>query len=134
MCSPPLGCRPLTRLPQSWASLSSCPHVWPIFLTSASRFCCHVFLGWPLFLFPCGFHLRACLVMFVAGLCSLWPIHLQRHCWISASTSFCFVCCHSSSLLILSGHCMWRIHLRQLLMNVWILLVVVMVFLHISAP
>ena len=110
-----VGYRPLTRFLQS-LQLPPCV------------------LDRPLFLFPWGFHLRDCLGILVAGLCKVWLIHLQGRCWISASTGFCFVRCHSSSLLILSSHRMRRICLRQLMMNVWILLVIVMVVLHVSAP
>ncbi|KAH3880365.1 hypothetical protein DPMN_004279 [Dreissena polymorpha] len=53
---------------QFWASLSSCPHVWPICLASASRSWRQVFLGRPLFLFPWGFHVRDCLVVLDEGL------------------------------------------------------------------
>ncbi|KAH3854302.1 hypothetical protein DPMN_096839 [Dreissena polymorpha] len=76
-----LGHRPPTSFLQAsrfWASLSSCPHVWPICLASASRSRCQVFLGRPLFLFHWGFHVRDCLVVLDAGLRRVWPIHLQR--------------------------------------------------------
>ena len=84
--------------------------------------------------FPAGFLVRARLVMLVAGLRKMWPIHLQRRCWKSTPTGFCFIRCHSSSFPALSGHRIWRIHLRQLLVSVWILLVVVMVVLNVLAP
>ncbi|KAH3825198.1 hypothetical protein DPMN_127071 [Dreissena polymorpha] len=75
-----LGHRPPTSFLQAsrfWASLSSCPHVWPTCLASASRSRRQVFLGRPLFLFPWGFHVRDCLVVLDAGLRRVWPIHLQ---------------------------------------------------------
>ena len=68
---------------RSWASLSNCPQVLPIFLMSSSRSRRHEFIGLPLFLFPWVFHFRAYLVLLVAGLCSVWPIHFQRRFKIS---------------------------------------------------
>ncbi|KAH3728540.1 hypothetical protein DPMN_054497 [Dreissena polymorpha] len=53
---------------QFWATPSSCPHVWPIRLASASRSLSQVFLGHPLFLFPWGFHVRDCHVVLDAAL------------------------------------------------------------------
>ncbi|KAH3861420.1 hypothetical protein DPMN_024348 [Dreissena polymorpha] len=72
---PPTSFLQTTRF---WVSPSSCPHVWPICLASASRSRSQVFLGHPLFLFPWGFHVRDCLVVLDAGLRRVWPFHLQR--------------------------------------------------------
>jgi hypothetical protein len=65
-------------------------------IDNLERFKFEVFLGLPLFLFPCGFHLRARLVVLVVSLRRVRPIHLQWHCRISTSAGLCFVCCHSS--------------------------------------
>ena len=69
--------------------------VYPIFLASDSTSRRQVFLGRPLFLFPWGFHVSACLVMLVVGFLNVWPI--QRHFlrFISISTGSC---CHSCYL------------------------------------
>ena len=66
-----LGHRPPTSFLQAsrfWASLSSCPHVWPICIVSASSSRRQVILGRHLFVFPLGFHVRDCLVVFDPGL------------------------------------------------------------------
>ena len=104
--STPLGHRPPTRdlqASRSWAFCSSCLHVHPILLVSASRSRRHVFLGRPLFLLPWGFQVSACLVRVKSGFRSVWPIHFQRRLRISSSAGSWFVLCHRSCLLILFG-------------------------------
>ena len=121
---PLLGHRPPTRFLQpalSWASCYSWPQVCPILFMSASRSCCQLFLGLPLFLFLWGFHRRACLVVLVAGLRNVRQIHFQRRFKISWSAVFWFVCCRSSPLLIKAGKRNLSILLRQSLRKVWIL-------------
>ena len=54
----------------SCAAPISC-QVYPIFLASDSTSRRQVFLGRPLFLFPWGFHVSACLVMLVVGFLSV---------------------------------------------------------------
>lgn len=39
--------------------------------------------GRPFHLWPCGFHLRACLVMLAVGFQCVWPIHLQLFSFLS---------------------------------------------------
>ena len=98
------GHRPPIRSLQpspSWASLPSCIQVWPIFLPSVSRSRRQVIRGLPLFLFPWGFHLRTSLVVLVAVLRSVWPIHPHRF-QISTSADFLLVRWHNSSLPIVS--------------------------------
>ena len=105
-----LGHRPSTSLRQagrSWASASSCPHVRPIFLISASTSRRKLFRGRPLFLLPCGFHESDSLVMLRLAFLRVWPIHLHRLWRISTSIGCWFVLCHSSWLLIC-----WPINLR----------------------
>ena len=48
--------------------------VYPIFFTSDAMSRRQVFLGRPLFFFPCGFHVRVCLVVLDWGFLSVWPI------------------------------------------------------------
>lgn len=90
-----------------------------------------MFLGWPLYL-PSEFNLSACLVMLFGGL-NMYPF--QRHLlfW-SSSIGCCPVISHSLVVLMVSGHCSYRICMRQLLMKVWILWVIALVVLHVSAP
>ena len=59
---------------QGFSSLSSCPQVWHVLLTSASRSRRQLFLGRPLFLFPWGFHERDCLVILEASLQRVCPM------------------------------------------------------------
>ena len=106
-CEPLVRQRPPTRVLQasrSPARLSSCFHVWPSLLVLASRSRRQVFLGLPRFLFPCGFQVRARLVVLKPGFLSVCPTHPHRLRRISCSTGICLVCCHSSWLLIFSGH------------------------------
>jgi hypothetical protein len=69
-----------------------------------------------------------------------WLVYVEcglsnsKRCLISRCTDFWFVCCHSSSLLMLSGQRIQRTILRQLLMNVWIFFAVFTVVLQVSAP
>jgi hypothetical protein len=51
--------------------------VWFVFFASFLRSRRQVFRGLSPFLFPLRFRLRACLVVLVAGLRRVWPIHLQ---------------------------------------------------------
>lgn len=99
---------------------------------SASSSRHHVFLGLPLFRFPCGFHVRACLVMLFAGLRKVCPIHLQCRFLISSSAGSWFVFCHSL-LLLVSGQRICKILSRQLLMKTSTFLVMAAVLLQVSA-
>jgi len=86
------------------------------------------------FSFPCGFHVRACLVIVDAGFRSVWPIHPHRHLLISSPT-FCWcVFSHKSVLLMVFGQRIWRNPLRQLLIKVCNFFLVVLVGLRVSAP
>ena len=72
-----LGHRPPTTVLQrlrSWAILSIFPKLHPTSSMSAMRSSLHELFGLPLFLFPCGFHVRACRVMLDAGFRSGCPI------------------------------------------------------------
>ena len=100
--------------------------------------CCHVekmtqvFLGRPLFLFPWGFLVSACLVMIDVGFPCVWPI--QRHFlrFISISTGTWFVLVHRVLLLTLSDHFTFMILRRHLFTNVCILFIVCLEILHVS--
>ena len=63
-----------------------------------------VLLGRPLPLLPCGFHLRACLVMLFGGFFSVWPIHVHFLFLICVFMGSCFFLCQRSSFLTLSNH------------------------------
>ena len=49
---------------------------------------------------------------------SVWPIHLHLRVLISVSSGDCLVMFHRSSMETTSGHLMFRIFLRHLLVNV----------------
>ena len=101
---------------------------------SVRRFLLYVFLGRPVFLFLCGFHVRACLEIVDVGFRSVWPIHPHRLFLISSPT-FCWcIFSHKSLLLMVFGQRIWRILLRQLLIKVRYFLVVVLVVLSVSDP
>lgn len=92
--------RPPTMVRQralSWAALSISLQVWPVFVKSASKSRRQVFLGLPLFRFPCGFHFSACLVMLFAGFLRVCPIHPHLLRRISSSTGIWLVRCHRSA-------------------------------------
>ena len=118
----------------SWASASSCPHVRPIFIISASTSRRQLFRGRPLFLLPCGFQESDSLVMFGLAFLRVWPIHLHRLWRISTSIGCWFVLRHSSWLLIISGQWISSIFLRQVLRKVCNFFVLATVVLQVSAP
>ena len=97
--------------------------VYSIVLTSDSTSRRQVILGRPLFLFPWGFHVRACLVMLDVGFLSVWPI--QRHFrFIYFSTGSWLVVVNKVLLLNLSDHITFMILRRHLFTNVCILFTV----------
>ena len=106
--------------------------VYPIFFTSASMSRRQVLLGRPLFLFPWGFHVRACLVMLDGGFLSVRQI--QRHFlrFISISTGSWLVLVHKVLLLTLSDHFTFIILRRHLFTNICILFTVCLVIIHVS--
>ena len=65
---------------------------------------------------------------------STCPIQPHRLIIISISMGPCYVRCQSSALLMISGHCILRTHLRQVFMKVWTFLVFFLVVLHVSDP
>ena len=108
---------------RSWESWDTSPHENPISLVSLSTSLLQVFLGLPFFLFPCGFHVRACLVMLSFGFLRVWPIHFHFLIFMSSSIGLWLVLRHNSSFVILSGQWIWRIFLRQEFTNVCTLLI-----------
>ena len=107
---------------------------WPRLCISASAFLPNLFLSLPLFLFPRGLRIRACLVMFLGGFLMVWPMQpyfLLRICEDSGSW-FAFL--HRSSLILLSGQRIQKTVWRQLLMKVWSVWSFALVILNILDP
>lgn len=83
--------------------------------TSSSKVLLQLFLPQPWLLYPCGFHLSACLVTLLVGFLRMCPIqsHLCRLIWMS------ILCCtalgRSSSFLMTSGQWVPMMDLRHLL-------------------
>lgn len=127
MCYPftPYMIKVATRAPQSLlpcALASSWPQVRPIFLVFASRHLGQVFFD----LFPWRFHVKACLVMLVSACAqSILAFFFQLLAFVEYFLH--------RQMLLLSGNEIWRILLRQLLINVCTLLSTVFVILNISA-
>lgn len=67
----------------SWALLSSWLQVILMVMMSASWSRCQVFGVRLLSHSPCGFHVRACLVVLLAGFRIVFPARLYRSFWIS---------------------------------------------------
>ena len=107
-----------------WLYFLSATSCIPSFFMSIWNSICQVFVGRPLFLFPWGFHIRACLVVFNIGLRRVCPIHRHLLCPISSLAGVCFVLVHRSSFEILSGQWIFRIFLMHPFMKVCTLLVV----------
>ncbi len=83
-------------------------------------------------LFLCRFEVRAWHVMLDTGFLRLCPIQPHFCCRICLVSGSCPAHCCRSSLLILSGHLMLKMHLRQVLMKVGILSCIIFVLLHVS--
>ena len=98
---------------QYWAFLFASPLV--VFMASNSEIIPlpHEFFGLPLFLFPWGFHSKACFVMLLFAFLSVCPIHFHRLDLIVKLIGCCFVFLHSSLLLMVSGHFTPKTVLRQ---------------------
>ena len=90
---------PLTNslhLTRFGASFSAEFQLCPCSFNSDSVSLRQVFLGRPLLLLPCGFHLRACLVMLFGGFLSVWPIHAHFFFLISVFMWSWFALCQRS--------------------------------------
>ena len=99
---------------------------------SASKSCLDEFLGRPLFLFPCGFQDRACVVMLVEDFRRVWPIHRQSLIMISTSAGLWLEPCHRSSLLMVIGQRIRKILHRHKLIKVCTFFVVATVVPYLS--
>ena len=117
-----------------WASLFRSCHSYPSFSISWVVFLLQVFLGLPTLLFPCGFHCRARRVIEFVGFLNVCPIHPHFIFLMSCSTGNCLVFPYRSVFLILSGHLMFMIRLRQLLTKTCSLLRRLFVVFHVSQP
>ena len=63
-----IGCQQqVSKCLRSWASSSFSPQLHPTSSKSAMKLHLQEFFNLPLFLLPCGFHVRACLVMLDVG-------------------------------------------------------------------
>ena len=81
----------ILRSTQFWAVFFSSFQQCPILNICASVSLSRVFLGLPFFLFPCGFQVRACLVMLLAGFLRMWPIQPHFLLQICSATSPRFI-------------------------------------------
>ena len=117
-----------------WAALVIPDQLVPCCFSSASVSCLQLLRGRPLFLFPCGFQVRAWRVVLDAGFLRVCPIqpHFLRS--ICLATGSCPARSHSSSFRIFSCHWMLQMRLRQVLKNVWIFRCIVCVVRHVSHP
>ena len=116
----PVEHRPSTSFLQadlSRATLSISPHDFLMSFASAITDLLQVSMGLPRFLWPCGFHVRACLAVLVAGRLRVCPIHFRLLVLISSPIGTIRVFSHRSLLLTISNHLSPRICLRHLLME-----------------
>ena len=120
----------------------------PCFFTSSAIDLLQVVLGQPVFLFPCGFQSKACLVTLLVCFRRVCPIRvhfllaisLLMLCWsvlLMLCWSILLMLCWSVFLqmclfVVLFCHLDFRMYLRYLLMNVCSILFVVLVTLHVS--
>ena len=93
----------------SCGCLSNCYQLKPASLISPSADRRQLILSRPLLRFPCGVHLKACLVVLVVGSYRVWPSQPQRLPLICNSTLSCPVVCHKSHFEIVSGQDIFRI-------------------------
>ena len=95
-----------------------CPaHVLPVVFASVSILLHQVCLSRPSFRFPSWFHSIACLVTLEAGSRRIWPIHLHFLFLISKSIWTCLVLFQRCSLKMTSGHLMFKMFPRPLLIK-----------------
>ena len=80
-------------------------------LSSSSTDLLQVFTGLPIYLLPCGFHSRACLVVSDVGSRKVCPIQFHLRLAISSGTHSCPVLAQSSLLLIFSVQYIFLRHL-----------------------
>ena len=117
-----------------WAALAIPPQLFPCSFISSSVSRLQLLRGRSLFLFPCGFQVRAWRVILDAGflrVCLIQPYFLRRICLAPGS---CPTRANRSSFLIFSGHLILWMHLRQVLKNVCIFCSIDFVVRHVSHP
>ena len=104
----------------------------PCFFTSSATDLLRVVLGLPVFLFPCGFQSKACLVTVLV--CFRWvcPIHVHFLLAISLLMLCWPVLLQISLFVVLSCHLVFRMYLRH--NEVCSIRIVVLVSLHVSEP
>ena len=90
--------------------------------------------GRPLFLLPCGFHLRAWRLVLFGGFLKMWPIQDHFLLRICLETGSCPALSHNTSFLSLSDHLIPNILLRHVLRNVCSRLCTFPVVFHVSRP
>jgi hypothetical protein len=95
---------------------------------------CHVCLGHPLLLFPCGFQSKASLLMASFPFLTVCPIRFHFRLLICVDFSVCSVLLHSSLFEITSGKWMFKIRRKQRLTKVCSSEVVVFIPFHVSDP
>ena len=89
-------------------------------LSSLCKLLLQVCLGRPLFLFPCGFHSSACLVILLGSFRRVWPTHRHFRRLIWTSIGCWFALAHRLAFGTLSNHLRCRICRRHPLTKVWI--------------
>ena len=120
------------HLARSWASCVTSFQVISRCVISASVLRLQLMRGRPLFLLPCGFHLRAWRVVLDGGFLKVCPIQDHFLFKICLETGSCPALSQSTSFLTLSYHLMPNIRLRHVLKNVWSLLCTLPVVFHVS--
>lgn len=95
--------RPRFHRMRFWVCASSSYYYVLFFDISASTHICQVFLGLPLFRFLRGFHANACLVMRCVGF-----LRILYSFFKICSIGHWFVLSHGVSLLIVSGHYIFK--------------------------
>ena len=78
-----------------------------------------LFLGRPLFLLLCGFHVTACRVMLVLSFLMVCPTQLHFRLTIYFPIGSWSALCHNSSLGTLSNHLILNIVRKYLLIKIW---------------
>ena len=108
--------------------------VFPFSNASLWTVLCHLGLGLPLLLFPCGFQSKAFLSMASCPFLSACPIQFHFRLLICVDISISPVLLQSSSFYITSGQWMFRICRKQWLTKVCSFEVLVFISFHVSDP
>ena len=121
------------HLTRSWAAFITIVQQVSCCAISVSVLCLQLLRGRPLFLFPCGFHLRAWRVVLSGGFLKVLPIQ-DAFPLVCLETDSCPALSHSTSFLSLSDHLIPNILLRHILRNVCSRLCTFPVVFHVSQP